>query len=70
MTGFKSLGIITYDDYKKNKGKIFDIYWMMLEEHITKHPEFVQQAMDKSLKNYVTENELNYGNQNVFYVKK
>lgn len=40
MTGFKSLGINTYDDYKKNKGKIFDIYWMMLEEHIRQNDRY------------------------------
>ena len=70
MTGFKSLGINTYEDYKKNKSKIFDVYWMMLGEYITKHPEFVRQAIDESLKNYVTDKNLNYGNQNAFYIEK
>ena len=40
----------------------------MFEEYIDKRPEFVKQAMDKSLENYVNVEDLAVGNTNVFRV--
>ena len=53
MSAFADLGIKTYEDYRKNKRDIFDIVYGMFEEYIDKHPEFVKQAIDKSLEKYV-----------------
>ena len=49
MSAFVDLSIKTYEDYRKNKRDIFDIVYGMFEEYIDKHPEFVKQAIDKSL---------------------
>ena len=68
MSTFADLGIKTYEDYRKNKRNIFDIVCGMFEEYMDKHPEFVKQAIDKSLENYVGIEDLAVGNANVFRV--
>lgn len=70
MSTFADLGIKTYEDYRKNKREIFDIAYEMFEEYIDKHPEFVEQAIDKSLENYVSVKDLAVGNTNVFTVSE
>lgn len=42
----------------------------MFEEYIDKHPEFVKQAIDKSLENYVSVEDLAVGDTNVFRVSE
>ena len=54
MSAFATLGIKTYEDYRRNRTDVFDIVYGMFEEYIDKHPEFVKQAIDKSLENYVS----------------
>lgn len=68
MSTFADLGIKTYEDYRKNKRDIFDIVYGMFEEYIIKHPEFVKQIIDESLKNYVNIEDLAVGDANVFRV--
>lgn len=68
MSTFADLGIKTYEDYRKNKRDIFDIVYGMFEEYIVKHPEFVKQIIDESLKNYVNIEDLAVGDANVFRV--
>ena len=70
MSAFVDLSIKTYEDYRKNKRDIFDIVYGMFEEYIDKHPEFVKQAIDKSLEKYVSIEDLAVGDANVFRVSK
>ena len=70
MSAFADLGIKTYEDYRKNKRDIFDIVYGMFEEYIVKHPEFVKQIIDESLKNYVSIEDLAIGDANVFRVSE
>ena len=42
----------------------------MVEEYMDKHPEFVKQAIDKSLENYVGIEDLVVGDTNVFRVSE
>ena len=70
MSAFVDLSIKTYEDYRKNKRDIFDIGYGMFEEYIDKHPEFVKQVIDESLKNYVSIEDLAVGDANVFRVSK
>ena len=70
MSEFVDLSIKTYEDYRKNKRDIFDIVYGMFEEYIDKHPEFVKQVIDESLKNYVSIEDLAVGDANVFRVSK
>ena len=60
MSSFADLGIKTY----------FDIVNGMFEEYMDKHPEFVRQAIDKSLENYVSIKDLAAGDANVFRVSE
>lgn len=68
MSTFADLGIKTCEDYRKNKRDIFDIVYGMFEEYMDKHAEFVKQAIDKSLENYVSIKDLAVGDANVFRV--
>ena len=70
MSAFVDLSIKTYEDYRKNKRDIFDIVYGMFEEYIDKHPEFVKQAIDKSLEKYVSIEDLVVDDANVFRVAK
>ena len=70
MSAFADLGIKTYEDYRKNKRDIFDIVYGMFEEYIDKHPEFVKQAIDKSLEKYVSIEDLVVDDANVFRVSE
>lgn len=70
MSTFADLGIKTYEDYRKNRTDVFDIIYGMFEEYIDKHPEFVKQAIDKSLENYVSIEDLAVGDANVFRVSE
>ena len=65
MSEFVDLSIKTYEDYRKNKRDIFDIVYGMFEEYIDKHPEFVKQAIDKSLEKYVSIEDLVVDDANV-----
>ena len=70
MSTLANLGIKTYEDYRKNKRDIFDIVYGMFEEYIDKHPEFVKQAIDKSLEKYVSIEDLVVDDANVFRVSE
>ena len=70
MSAFVDLSIKTYEDYRKNKRDIFDIVYGMFEEYIDKHPEFVKQAIDKSLEKYVSIEDLVVDDANVFIVSE
>ena len=70
MSAFVDLSIKTYEDYRKNKIDIFDIVYGMFEEYIDKHPEFVKQAIDKSLEKYVSIEDLVVDDANVFRVSE
>ena len=70
MSAFIDLSIKTYEDYRKNKRDIFDIVYGMFEEYIDKHPEFVKQAIDKSLEKYVSIEDLVVDDANVFRVSE
>ena len=70
MSAFVDLSIKTYEDYRKNKRDIFDIVYGMFEEYIDKHPEFVKQAIDKSLEKYVSIEDLVVDDANVFRVNE
>ena len=70
MSAFVDLSIKTYEDYRKNKRDIFDIAYGMFEEYIDKHPEFVKQAIDKSLEKYVSIEDLVVDDANVFRVNE
>ena len=68
MSAFATLGIKTYEDYRRNRTDVFDIVYGMFEEYMDKHPEFVKQTIDKSLENYVGIEDLAVGNSNIFRV--
>ena len=70
MSAFVDLSIKTYEDYRKNKRDIFDIVYGMFEEYMDKHPEFVKQAIDKSLEKYVSIEDLVVDDANVFRVSE
>ena len=70
MYEFVDLSIKTYEDYRKNKRDIFDIMYGMFEEYMDKHPEFVKQVIDESLKNYVSIEDLVVDDANVFRVSE
>ena len=70
MSAFVDLSIKTYEDYRKNKRDIFDIVYGMFDEYIDKHPEFVKQAIDKSLEKYVSIEDLVVDDANVFRVSE
>lgn len=70
MSTFADLGIKTYKDYKRNFRDVLYIFDKMVEEYIDKHPEFVKQAIDKSLENYVSIKDLAVGDANVFEVNE
>lgn len=70
MSTFADLGIKTYEDYRRNRTDLFDIVYGIFEEYIDKHPEFVKQAIDKSLENHVSIEDLAVGDANVFRVGK
>ena len=70
MSEFVDLSIKTYEDYRKNKRDIFDIMYGMFEEYMDKHPEFVKQVIDESLKNYVSIEDLVVDDANVFRVSE
>ena len=70
MSAFVDLSIKTYEDYRKNTRDIFDIVYKMFEEYIDKHPEFVKQAIDKSLEKYVSIEDLVVDDANVFRVSE
>lgn len=61
MSTFADLGIKTYEDYRRNNGDIFNLVYKMLEEYIDKHPDFVKQAIDKSLMFYIDIKNLTVG---------
>ena len=70
MSAFVDLSIKTYEDYRKNKRDILDIAYGLFEAHIDKHPEFVKQAIDKSLEKYVSIEDLVVDDANVFRVSE
>lgn len=70
MSTLADLGIKTYEDYKRNSQDVFYIFDKMVEEYMDKHPEFVKQAIDKSLENYVGIEDLVVGDTNVFRVSE
>ena len=70
MSAFEDLGIKTYEDYRKNKRDIFDIMYGMFEEYMDKHPEVIEQAVDKFLENYVSIEDFAVGDANVFEVNE
>ena len=70
MSAFVDLSIKTYEDYRKNKRDIFDIVYGMFEEYIDKHPEFVKQAINKSLEKYVSIEDLVVDDASVFKVSE
>lgn len=70
MSAFEDLGIKTYEDYKRNSQDVFYIFDKMVEEYMDKHPEFVKQAIDKSLENYVGIEDFAVGDANVFEVNE
>ncbi|WP_288682251.1 hypothetical protein [uncultured Eubacterium sp.] len=69
-TLFANLGIKTYEDYRRNRTDIFDLVYGMFEEYIDKHPEFVKQAIEKSLEHYVTIKDLAVDDVDVFEVSR
>lgn len=70
MSTFTDLGIKTYEDYKRNSQDIFYILDKMVDEYINKHPEVIEQAVDKSLENYVSIEDFAVGDANVFRVSE
>lgn len=70
MSTFTDLGIKTYEDYKRNSQDIFYILDKMVDEYINKHPEVIEQAVDKSLENYVSIEDFAVGDANVFRVNE
>ena len=70
MSAFATLGIKTYEDYRRNRTDVFDIVYGMFEEYMDKHPEFVKQAIDKSLEKYVSIEDLVVDDANVFRVSE
>lgn len=70
MSTLADLGIKTYEDYKRNSQDIFYILDKMVDEYINKHPEVIEQAVDKFLENYVSIEDLAVGDANVFRVSE
>ena len=70
MSTLADLGIKTYEDYKRNSQDIFYIFDKMVDEYINKHPEVIEQAVDKSLENYVSIEVFAIGDANVFEVNE
>lgn len=70
MSTFTDLGIKIYEDYKRNSQDIFYILDKMVDEYINKHPEVIEQAVDKSLENYVSIEDFAVGDANVFRVNE
>lgn len=70
MSALVDLGIKTYEDYKRNSQDIFYILDKMVNEYINKHPEIIEQAVDKFLENYVSIKDLAVGDANVFRVSE
>jgi len=70
MSTFTDLCIKTYEDYKRNSQDIFYILDKMVDEYINKHPEVIEQAVDKSLENYVSIEDFAVGDANVFRVNE
>ena len=70
MSAFADLGIKTYEDYKRNSQDIFYIFDKMVDEYINKHPEVIEQAVDKFLENYVSIEDFAVGDANVFEVNE
>lgn len=70
MFTFVDLDIKTYEDYKRNSQDIFYILDKMVDEYINKHPEVIEQAVDKSLENYVSIEDFAVGDANVFRVNE
>lgn len=70
MFTFADLDIKTYEDYKRNSQDIFYILDKMVDEYINKHPEVIEQAVDKSLENYVSIEDFAVGDANVFRVNE
>ena len=70
MSILADLGIKTYEDYKRNFQDIFYIFNKMVDEYINKHPEIIEQAVDKFLENYVSIEDFAVGDANVFRVSE
>lgn len=70
MSTLVDLGIKTYEDCKRNSQDIFYIFDKMVDEYINKHPEVIEQAVDKFLENYVSIEDFAVGDANVFEVNK
>lgn len=70
MSTLAYLGIKTYEDYKRNSQDIFYIFDKMVDEYINKHPEVIEQAVDKFLENYVSIEDFAVGDANVFEVNE
>lgn len=70
MFTLADLGIKTYEDYKRNSQNIFYIFDKMVDEYINKHPEVIEQAVDKFLENYVNIEDFAVGDANVFEVNE
>lgn len=68
MFTLADLGIKTYEDYKRNSQDIFYILDKMVDEYINKHPEVIEQAVDKFLENYVSIEDFAVGDANIFEV--
>ena len=70
MSALADLGIKTYEDYKRNSQDIFYILDKMVNEYINKHPEVIEQAVDKFLENYVSIEDFAAGDANIFEVNE
>lgn len=70
MSALADLGIKTYEDYKRNSQDIFYILDKMVNEYINKHPEVIEQAVDKFLENYVSIEDFAVGDANIFEVNE
>lgn len=70
MFTLADLGIKTYEDYKRNSQDIFYIFNKMVDEYINKHPEIIEQAVDKFLENYVSIEDFAVGDANIFEVNE
>lgn len=70
MSTLADLGIKTYEDCKRNSQDIFYIFDKMVDEYINKHPEVIEQAVNKSLEKYINIKDLAVGDANVFRVSE
>lgn len=70
MSTLADLGIKTYEDCKRNSQDIFYILDKMVNEYINKHPEVIEQAVDKFLENYVSIEDFAAGDANIFEVNE